>query len=407
MLLASGTFIFNPAGLSPYLRSTQQEKNETFAHEEQAEIAVQDSTDRNETPKHEETQIAVVQDQTPVKAHIYPRTVVLSPSVFNATIPDHYASHDLISYKDGKLFYKNYTDDYIPKTRNNIPLFEESCVPYKEWQTAYYPNCNSFHSLEYSDMELLGVGNARIVWKLGQQDDVALKMTRMNHFKTERSHYESWRIDAMISERLTSSPRVLNIYGHCGVTTLNQVGDIRKDWTHVRRPPKQKWSLALQLARAVQDVHSIDGGDNVTAIWHNVKPDNVLFLGDKLVITDFDESVLPRWNEKEQKPCKIHYRNEKLKLYQPLELYIPGAESDHTIDIYSLGVMMLAILAGTGPRIPGNGALPSFPPRRLPKDATSKKIQSIAAQCMALNPHKRPTAQQVVQNLEKAISRKS
>jgi len=156
--------------------------------------------------------------------------------------------------------YKSYTDDLTPE-ENGIPMFDENCEPIKEWQTAYYPNCLSFHSLDYADMNLLGVGNARIVWKL-RGEEAALKITRKNHFNTKRTLFESWCVDTMISERLTSSPRVLNIYGHCGLATLNQVGTVNSQWYKKRhQPAHKKLALALQLSRAVADVHSIDGNN--------------------------------------------------------------------------------------------------------------------------------------------------
>lgn len=393
ILMASWTslFMFNPRLLLNPSLSTQ-DKNTTL-------VVQQEATEKPLPGKKKK--------QSRQEECVYPR-IVWSPSVSDATIPVYNpnplldASLDIQPSRSKKLFYMNETDDYIP-VENEVPIFDESCVAYKAWQTAYYPNCNSLHSLDYSDMQLLGVGNARIVWKVGQEK-VALKMTRMNHFSTIRKKYEAWRIDAMIAERLTSSPRVLNIYGHCGVTTLNQEGTIKRNWARVHKTAKQKWSLAVQLARAVEDVHSIDGGDNVTAVWQNLKPDNVLFVGNKLVITDFDESALPRWNAQEQKPCKFHLSNTKLRAFQPLE---PGAESGHEMDIYSLGVMLLAILTETSPRIPAGGALPVFAKRRVPRDIVSKRIQSIAMECMALNPIERPTAQRVVHNLEKAIRGKT
>ena len=76
----------------------------------------------------------------------YPRTV-LSPTVLKATMPpllndsiDPSLNNAITLYE--APHYKNYTNDFIPMM-NGVPLFEESCVPIKEWQVAYYPTCNT------------------------------------------------------------------------------------------------------------------------------------------------------------------------------------------------------------------------------------------------------------------------
>jgi serine/threonine protein kinase len=43
------------------------------------------------------------------------------------------------------------------------------------------------------------------------------------------SYYEQFRMDALVSERLSSNPRIVDIYGYCGVSILSEYlpnGDI-------------------------------------------------------------------------------------------------------------------------------------------------------------------------------------
>jgi len=344
--------------------------------------------------------------------HHHPRTV-LSYSAFNATIPPPNQSwiisqfeNDTMLY-DTALHYKNYTDDFMP-TMDGVPLFDESCVPIKSWQVAYYPTCNIFHSQDYTTMRLLGIGSARIVWKLGEE--AALKMTKLHHVEARKSLYESWRMDAMISERLTSSPRVLDIYGHCGLATFNQVGIIDPQWykQHHQSLADKMW-LALELARALADVHSIDGNDTVTAVWHNMKPENVLFVGNQLKITDFDESILLRWHNSTKKTCKFHLANSDPKRYQPIELSISNNNLDEKVDIYSLGAMLYTILVGGRPydqahhfQLKTDGVLPEFP-TNLQNDTISDTLRTLTIQCMTKKAGTRPSAQQVVHVLEQAV----
>ena len=197
-------------------------------------------------------------------------------------------------------------------------------------------------------MEFLGIGSDRIAWQLGEE--TAWKTIKIHHVESRRSLYEAWRVDAMISERLTQSPRVLDIYGHCGLSTLNEIGTIDPRWyKRHHQSSSDKLRLSLELARALVDVHSIDGNDMVTAVWRNMKPEHVLFVNGQLKITDFDESILLRWNSKEKRSCKFRLTEPDPRRFQPVELSIPDNELDEKVDIYSLGAMLYSILVGAQP----------------------------------------------------------
>lgn len=345
--------------------------------------------------------------------HVHPSTV-LSHVISNATIIPGMSYSNAMSFDNDTILYesvnyRNATDDFVPMM-NGIQLFQESCVPMQEWQMAYYPNCNSLHSLDLTDLQqLLGVGSARIVWKFGENDDsVALKTTKIQ-VQARKSLYESWRIDALLSERLTSSPRVLNVYGHCGLSTLNQVGTIRPEWyKQHHQSASDKAALALELSRAFEDVHSIDGNDHATAVWRNGKPENVLFVDGKLRIADFDESIL-LWRQHNETLCKFHFTIPNPKRFQAIELCSPNNKLDEKVDIYSLGAMLYCILVGRRPydqirhfQFKRDGILPDFPPS-LGNDTLTEALRTMVIQCMSHDPSTRPTARQVVRELEKAL----
>jgi len=68
--------------------------------------------------------------------------------------------------------------------------------------------------------------SSRMVWVVHQQfpDNIksALKTTRFKHDFNHRTFWNTLN-DALIMERLTSSPRIVDIYGHCGGTVLVEV----------------------------------------------------------------------------------------------------------------------------------------------------------------------------------------
>jgi len=100
--------------------------------------------------------------------------------------------------------------------------------------------------------------------------------------------YEFVRMDAMVAERLTSSPRIYDIYGYCGLSILSEFfphGDIEdkavpgsgrmteeeQERQKIDGPrsynnftSEQKLVISLQMAEALADLH----GDKLGVIVH-------------------------------------------------------------------------------------------------------------------------------------------
>jgi hypothetical protein len=85
---------------------------------------------------------------------------------------------------------------------------------------------------------------------------------------------------SMAAERLTSSPRIMNIYGYCGHSELNEVAlGVGFDLLEVTDPGSlERLYLGLELARALRDVHSIDypNSTNVTLSHSDLHLDNIV-----------------------------------------------------------------------------------------------------------------------------------
>ena len=88
-------------------------------------------------------------------------------------------------------------------------------------------------------------------------------------------------MDAIVAERLTSSPRIYTIYGFCGIGILSETFhnghveeitllipdelEVINDETsplvcHNDLTPQRKLELALQMAEALADLHGYPGG---------------------------------------------------------------------------------------------------------------------------------------------------
>lgn len=326
--------------------------------------------------------------------------------------------------------------------RNGLPLFdEEECKePMHSWQDAFYPNCNEFHSIDIHNMnddelQLLGIGGARMVWKVNDPvgQGGALKTMIYKSAVFDRSKAEHTRIDAILSERLTSSPHVIDMYGVCGQSTISEVGVVDDKWVTRKRKVSgddssepthrtnlEKLDLARQLAHALADFHGAGGSDKeAVAVWRNLKSQNVLFVNGKLKINDFDDAILFRKNATDGTACKFQldhtvYQN---KTYQPPELCFSGRNLDEKIDIYALGGILYQILTRGRPyndirgnhaeikRRKENGILPSFEKIKERNDTASLAFRKAVEQCMQPDPKLRPPARQIAQDLDKAYNR--
>ena len=136
-------------------------------------------------------------------------------------------------------------------------------------------------------------------------------------------------MDAIVAERLTSSPRIFNIYGFCGLSIMSQFfqhGDVEglilgnsngysdkllKDESGDLKPkngftPIQKVVLALEMAKGLADLH---GYENGLIIHDDVQNSQFLFNDDKsmVVLNDFNRAEFPLWDEEHQDYCR--YRN--------------------------------------------------------------------------------------------------
>ena len=113
------------------------------------------------------------------------------------------------------------------------------------WAKRYYPSCNSVHEIalvqDYDpkrakkagddqtfDSFYINHGYYRDVWVVHQSIPVdvksVLKITRWKHKYGSRTYWNTLA-DAMVMERLTASPRIVDIYGHCGTAVWVEVCD--------------------------------------------------------------------------------------------------------------------------------------------------------------------------------------
>ena len=201
--------------------------------------------------------------------------------------------------------------------------YRTHCVDMEDWQSHSYPACNQIHELgilggsaaavSESGLDYLGRGNWRSAFRVrdhgagfvgyirddDDDDDhdpgadpsptfVVLKIYHLaddDNFPFDPRAYEMHRIDAVISQQLTASPYVLDIYGHCGLTGIYElgVGDLEHEarYRKIKKKKKKKGhddhfqrrnhgryplddstklTYAAQIARGLADLHGAGDG---------------------------------------------------------------------------------------------------------------------------------------------------
>lgn len=134
------------------------------------------------------------------------------------------------------------------------------------------------------------------------------------------------RMDAIVNEKLSWSPRIVNIYGYCGLGMISeamQSGDLETLAipTKVGRlsmaidvsssledrntiSGKQKLEYSLDMAEAVLLLHSYPGG---VIVHDDIQLSQFLVAADgSLKLNDFNRAEIMLWNQKDNEYCRYH-----------------------------------------------------------------------------------------------------
>ena len=131
-------------------------------------------------------------------------------------------------------------------------------------------------------------------------------------------------MEAIIHERLSPSPRILDIYGHCGTSVLLEAmaGDIKariipttglikqkeldkmqKEDVHPMNKftDEEKFKIALEMAESLADIHGFEGGQVIHDDTHICQW--LLARDGSVKLNDFNIAHISEWNEDERKYC--------------------------------------------------------------------------------------------------------
>lgn len=331
-----------------------------------------------------------------------------------------------------------------------MSIRDDGCVPAADWQTKSFPNCNIVHEYDlrsagtnvgtknnHVDFEetisFLGQGWFRHAWKLqlAHNESIVLKTLRLERDFLEE-YYELHRRDAVAMERLTHSAFVMNVYGFCGQSALNELADFPHGLNSLEKFDRNlrsydgpeilllKLQVASSVALGVAHLHEIDSDKFATMVHYDLNPRNVAIVKSGMPkLNDFNIAEFLRINPETNKTCGFPSRLHEPWWRAPEEVEI-GANNtlDEKVDVYALGNLLFHILTTASPRgkmkiermeetrqLVYKGVRPILPHEyAISKNKVVKAFRKAMDMCFEVNPMKRGSARQVAVILMKALS---
>jgi len=294
----------------------------------------------------------------------------------------------IIHPKDGKMAERRWNritrhDPHMhswAKFPDDLEDTKEDCR-YPNFAKKYYPQCNMVHEVAlgekfdpelavkpgYSpsfDMFYISHGAFRDVWVVDQPFPESAKTAlKMNRYKRSWNYETYWNTlnDALVMERLTGSPRIVDIYAHCGGTVwveglpheveeviipgkgMVKPEDLPEELTPMNNYTlEEKLDLALSMAESLADLHGFRDGvivhDDVQLCQWLKKDDGTLKLG------DFNRAEVMEYNTKKERYCK-YVNGESYGNYRAPEEFDEDYLNEQ-IDVFSFGNNIYGLLTG-------------------------------------------------------------
>jgi len=236
----------------------------------------------------------------------------------------------------------------------------------------------------------------------------------------------------LVSERLTSSPRIVDTYGLCGIASLSEYaayGGITRDVYGVRqgryrrdkdgyflfpdwRPlnklsPVEKLKYALNMAEAVADLHGFSDG---VIIHDDLKVSQFLWGpdGSSIKLNDFNRAIFRMWDDNKQQYCAWD-ESETRKNRSPEE-YNGSHNLTEAVDVYNMDWIFYSLLAGRSKmdeektaRVTKKGGKLKIDERYRHTNVADAKLVELIDRCTEYDPDDRPSIFEVVEELKEAL----
>jgi serine/threonine protein kinase len=173
----------------------------------------------------------------------------------------------------------------------------------------------------------------------------------------------------MAMERLTHSQYVLDIYGYCGQSALNELAhfaDGMSSLEHLAKNLKNNYNsevnsyrlqVAAMIALGLAHVHEIDGRDRASLVHYDMNPRNIAIVkSGKPKLNDFNVAEFLRWDTALNQSCGFPGRLHEPWWRAPEEMIMPGINGtdaprlNEKVDVYAFGNILQKFLTGHMPR---------------------------------------------------------
>ena len=248
----------------------------------------------------------------------------------------------------------------------------------------------------------------------------------------ETAYFEFTRMDALVMERLSGSPRIVDIYGHCALAVATEKldydvegyiipGSGHPDKKHGLndkysvRPqndytPTEKLELALEMAQCIAELHGFKDGvivhDDIQLSQFLIGPDG------KLKLNDFNRAEVMLFNEEKGEYCK--YKNGGVYGNYRAPEEFSNHRLDEKIDVWSMGNNLYALLTGLWVfyeidddkaihKKAIDGEISFIDPRYETNSFAEGKMVEIMKRCWVYDPKYRADIFEVVEFLENAV----
>ena len=345
------------------------------------------------------------------------------------------------------------------------------------YQTLKYeqPLNPNMGTIQQDQTTFLGQGWFRAAWRMDIQglneyndeeeeyyheESVVLKTLRYEREFLEE-YYELHRRDALAMERLTASPYVLDVYGYCGQSAINELANfgiegmsslekVARGFRGLDIEPvsKIKLQLATMVAQGVSHLHSIDYPDflreddprrmsgmmgnkvrssNATLVHYDLNPRNIAIVKrGKPKLNDFNVAEFLMWNSNTNTQCGFEGRfkepwwraPEEMQVHMTKEYPNPPPLTEK-VDVYALGNILWDLLTTHSPwgkmkkerqdevrpKV-AKGMLPKLPPpydKLTRQDPALRAMKDAMYKCWKWNPKDRPSAGEIAHDLLEAL----
>jgi len=314
-----------------------------------------------------------------------------------------------------------------------------------DWQEYNFPNCNDVHEIDLAsvlafsskndddnNLGYVASGLWRSVWAVNPRavmsQPIVMKIMEMEHDVNTRN-FDRHRRDAIVMERLTSSPYVVDGYGFCGNTVMTEFLDLPLDkvvmedetdrlesstkgesvTTPITSRMRIQW--AIDVAKGMQALHEIEGGPivhaDVQAKQFLVSPATGI-----VKVNDFNRCRFMARNTEDGSPCPFHIPSAPGKMRAPEEYKY--SKLDEKLDMYSVANVLYSILtqekawddysSSETKSMVKKGTLPTIEvaDKTMPK-AVREALVELNHRAYALDPKKRISASELASELEKLL----